>query len=119
MMGTELHQIGLNIPPTHRPLKALVYKEYKIPLIQYGSPQRHFVRALRDIDFAANTTITFSELTWEEVLGSAVSRNITIQASDMVDVGINAGLRLVDANGEVVDEFLARTGRGYPLLSFV
>ena len=41
------------------------------------------------------------------------------QTSDVVDAGINAGLRLVDASGEVVDEFLARTGRSYPLLSFV
>ena len=118
-MGSELHQIDLNLPPTHRPLKALVYKENTIPLIQYGSPQRHVVRVLRDIDFAANTTITFSELTWEEVLGFGVSRDITFQASDVVDAGINAGLRLVDASGEVVDDFLARTGRGYPLLSFV
>ncbi len=119
IIGSELHWIDLNIPPTHRPLKALVYKENLIPLIQYGSPQRHFVRALRDIDFAAHTTITFSELTWEEVLGSGVSRHISYQASGVVDAGINAGLRLVDANGEVVNEFLACTGRGYPLLSFV
>jgi len=109
-MGSELHQIDLNIPPTHRPLKALVYTENTFPLLQYGSPQKHFVQELRDIDFAANTTITFSELTWEQVLGPRVGRNIKYQASTVVDAGINAGLRLVDANGEVIDEFLARTG---------
>ena len=118
-MGSELHQIDLNLPPTHRPLKALVYKENIIPLIQYASLQRHVVRVLRDIDFAANITITFSELTWEGVLEFGVSRNPTFAASDVVDVGINTGLRLVDASGEVVDDFVARTGRGYPLLSFV
>ena len=118
-MGTELHRIGLNLPPTHRPLKALVYTENAIPLLQYGSPQTHFVRALRDIDFAANTTISFSELTWEEVLGSGVGHNIKYQASAVVDAGINAGLRLVDVHGEVVDEFLARTGYSYPLISRV
>ncbi len=115
-MGTELHLIDLNIPPTHRPLKALVYTENTIPLLQYGSPQRHFVRALRDIDFAANTTITFSELTWEEVLGFGADHKMKYQASIVVNVGIKAGLRLVDANGEVVDEFVARTGYRYPLI---
>ena len=114
-MGSELHRIGLNLPPTHRPLKALVYKENTIPLIRYGSPQRHFVQALRDIDLAANTTITFSELTWEEVLGFfGVNHNIGYMASNMVIVGINARLQLVDANGEIVDEFLARTGVATP-----
>jgi len=64
---------------------------------------------LRRIDFAANTTITFSELIWEEVLGFlGVGHNIGFMASNMVNVGINAGLQLVDANGEVVDKFLAR-----------
>jgi len=109
-MGTELQTIHLNLPPTHRPLKALVYKESPVPLLLCGSPHRHFVGQLRDIDFAANTTITFSELTWEEVLGSGVVLDITFSASNMVNVGKGAGLRLVDANGEVVDEFLARTG---------
>ena len=118
-MGSELHQIDLNIPPTHRPLKALVYKENISPLLERGSPQKHFVQGLRDIDFAANTTIAFSELIWEGVLGSGVGRNINYQASTVVDAGINAGLRLVDASGEVIDEFLARTGSSYPLLSLV
>ncbi len=118
-MGSELHQIDLNIPPTHRPLKALVYKENILPLLLYGSPQNHFVQELRDIDFAANATITFSALTWEEVLGSGAGRNTKYQASTVVDVGINAGLRLEDANGEVIDEFLARTGYSYPLLPLV
>ena len=118
-MGTELHRIHLNIPSTHRPLKALVYTAIAIPLFQYGSPQRHFVRALRDIDFAANTTITFSELTWEGMLGSEVGRSVKYKARTVVDAGIDAGLRLVDADGEVVDEFLARMGYRYPLVSRV
>ena len=114
-MGSKLHRIDLNLPPTHRPLKALVYKEDKFPLIRYGSPQRHFARALRGIDFAANTTITFSELAWEEVLRSfRVDHNIRYRASHLVNVGVNSGLHLVDANGEIVDEFLVRTGVATP-----
>ena len=115
-MSTELRWLHLNLPPTHRPLKALVYKEKAVPLLQYGSPQIHFARELRGIDFAANTTITFSELTWEEVLGSGVRYNLSIAASNVVNVGKNAGLQFMDANGEDVEEFIARNGYSYPLV---
>lgn len=110
LIGFGLQWVRLNLPPTHRPLKALVYKENGIILLQQGSPQRHFARELRDIDFAAHTTITFSELIWEEVLRSGVGHNFTYLTNIMVNAGISAGLRLVDANGEAVDEYLARTG---------
>jgi len=79
-------------------------------LFQGNSSQKHFLRELRDIDFAASTTIAFSELTWEGVLGPRVSHNITCLARNVVNAGINAGLRLVDENGEAVGDFFARTG---------
>lgn len=116
LIGFDLQWVRLNLPPTHRPLKALVYKENGIVLLQQGSSQRHFVRELRDIDFAAHTTITFSELIWGEFLRSGVGHNLTYLANNMVNAGINAGLRLVDANGEVVDDYLARTGVGSDVL---
>jgi hypothetical protein len=71
--------------------------------------QKHFLRELRNVDFAANTTIRFSELIWEEILGD---QKATLPEMDVVTAGIKAGLKFVDANGEAIGEFVARTGTG-------
>jgi hypothetical protein len=72
----------------------------------------HFVRGLRDIDFAANTMIRFSELTWEEILGPNVDHNAARRAMVPVNAAMKAGLQLVDADGESVELFFVRIGGG-------
>ena len=86
-----------------------MYKGNARMLLHGSLPQKHFLQELRDIDFAAHTMIALSEIIWEEIMGSRQHRAMHT-VMDAVSAGINAGLRFVDANGEAIDAFFARTG---------
>lgn len=93
-----------------------MYKGNARTLFQGILSQKHFFLELRGIDFAANTMITFPEITWEESLSSGGDHRAIRTAVAMVRAGINAGLRFVDANGEAADAFFVRTGTSLGVL---
>ena len=112
IIGSGLQWYNLNLQPTHHPLKGLMNKACALVLSQDNLTQKHLLQKLPDVEFAANTIITFAERTWEETLGSGVDHMIISSVMYTLSAGKNAGLRFVGANGEV-NEFVAHVGTSH------